>query len=36
MLQQAAASKNFKPGRMSWLEEAVHHQMRYNAERTFS
>lgn len=36
LLQQAVASKNFIPGRMSWLEEAVHHQMRYNVERTSS
>ncbi len=35
-LQQAVASRNFIPGRLSWLEEAVHHQMRYNVERTFS
>lgn len=35
-LQQAVASKNFQPGRLSWLEEAVHHQMRYNIERTFA
>lgn len=36
LLQQAVASRSFIPGRMSWLEEAVHHQMRYNVERTFS
>ena len=35
LLQQAVASRSFIPGRMSWLEEAVHHQMRYNVERTF-
>jgi hypothetical protein len=35
-LQQAVASKNFQPGRLSWLEEAVHHQIRYNVERTFA
>ncbi len=35
-LQQAVASRNFQPGRLSWLEQAVHHQMRYNAERIFS
>jgi choline monooxygenase len=35
-LQQAAASRNYAPGRLSWLEEAVHHQMRYNAQRIFS
>jgi hypothetical protein len=36
LLQRTVASKNFILGRMSWLEEAVHHQMRYNVERTFS
>ncbi len=35
LLQQGAASANFNPGRLSWLEKAVHHQMRYTVERTF-
>ena len=34
-LQQAALSKNFTPGRLSWLEGAVYHQLRYNVERIF-
>jgi phenylpropionate dioxygenase-like ring-hydroxylating dioxygenase large terminal subunit len=35
LLQQAANSVNYRPGRMSWLERAVHHQMRYAIERNF-
>ena len=35
-LQQAALSPNFRPGRLSWLEGGVHHQMKYAIERTFA
>lgn len=35
-LQQAARSAHFRPGRLSWLEGGVHHQMKYAIERTFA
>lgn len=34
-LQRAARSMNFRPGRLGWLEAAVHNQQRHNVERLF-